>query len=383
MTDVRFHTRVLRNLADIDAARDDWATLENASSGRMVWFQSFDWCRTWIAIHGGKDFVPHVIVLLDGTRVCAIWPLMIARGPGGLRILTSLGEPHTQYANILSSEPTLSRTEADCLLATALQTKGVDALIANFVPEFSPLISVMPEASEIKELRNSTSQLHLAEFAASPEYGETGKKSKKAWQRSEKVLREFGKISMEVQRPGHPEYADLVRKAVVEKENWVKRTGRISAGLRMGDHAVFLSAVPIAADGIDGPLLFVMKAGTLPFAFEVGFIQHGHYYRYLGSFDWTYRDASPGKVQIDSTIAWLVENEGKVFDLMGNPTDYKKRLSNVELELRSFSIPLTLKGRAYTQMWVRFIRPRLKSAYHWAREFKNSIGRPPQTKKSD
>jgi CelD/BcsL family acetyltransferase involved in cellulose biosynthesis len=386
MTEVkttRFRVQTLHGLTDMIPVEAAWRALELTCAGQMVWFQSYDWCHTWLSVHTDMGFRPHIVLLYDSAKLVVVWPMMVIRGPGGLGILTALGEPHTQYANVLADGNKLGPEAIACLRDAVMDVTGVDTVLANFVPDGSLLTQVMPSGSHLAELSNTTSQLHFTEFATGQEFRGNGRKSKKNWYRAEKILKHLGKISMEVLRPGDADYDSLIKKAVAEKEDWLKRTGRISRGLRMADHSVFLARLPASATGPDGPYLFVLRAGPQPFAFEVGFLQHGHYYRYLGSFDWTYHEASPGKLQIDMTVAWLIDNGGKVFDLMGNPTDYKKRLSNVEISLHSYAVPVTMQGRVFVRLWIRLLKPALKSIYHSGREYFTKLRRPAKAAKAD
>ena len=87
--------RILASLDEIEAVAAQWRALEDRCADPMAYFQSYDWCRNWIAHYGGDGrHQPHVATLWRGERLMALWPLAIA--PGGIRRLVTLGAPHSQ-----------------------------------------------------------------------------------------------------------------------------------------------------------------------------------------------------------------------------------------------------------------------------------------------
>jgi CelD/BcsL family acetyltransferase involved in cellulose biosynthesis len=96
--------REVTSLAGIDALRDEWLSLERRHRGELAYFQTFDWCRNWVACIATSlpGITPRIICIWKASRLIALIPAMVSRVAGGVRVLKALGEPHTQYAGMLT-----------------------------------------------------------------------------------------------------------------------------------------------------------------------------------------------------------------------------------------------------------------------------------------
>lgn len=357
-------TVCLSSLADMDAWASRWRALDAASSAPHRYFQSHDWCRTWMANHIDRRISPFVLLLLRGEALIAVLPLMKVRSAAGIQVLRALGEPHTQYGNVLTVAGQLSADESMALRSAVFGANGIDSIIVNYVPDGSPLTSILGSETRARELDNTAAQFDLRSIASPQDHRSSSTKSRRrARRKAETALGEFGDISLKVLRPGDEGYGDAIARCITLKKTWIKHTGRIGAGLDYDGHARFLAALP-ATVSRDGGIVFVLKAGPVAAAYEVGFLQDGHYYSYLGAFMWSLRHASPGTLQIEMTLDWLMHQGVRTFDFLGNPMQYKTQWSNREVALTCHIHNLTRAGRLYTSLWVRRIRPRLKSLYH-------------------
>lgn len=354
----------LRSLAEMDAWASAWRELDASSSAPHRYFQSHDWCHNWLVNHGNAKLSPLVVLLLRGTRLVAVLPLMRVRCFAALSVLRSLGEPHTQYGNVLTRNGVLTCDEITAMQVVLFRESGADSIIVNYVPDGSPLTQILGASTRASELHNRAAQFDLQEFKSPQDYRSSLSKSRRrARRKAEAALSEFGEVRLEILRPGDTGHAAAVAHCVALKKNWIKHTGRIGAGLDYEGHARFLSALPATATR-EGGIVFVLKAGPIAVASEVGFLQDGHYYSYLGSFMWSLRHASPGTLQIELALEWLMDNGARTFDFLGNPMQYKAQWSNREVALSCHIHNLTRAGRLYTSLWVRRIRPRLKTLYH-------------------
>ena len=74
---------------------------------------------------------------------------------------------------------------------------------------------------------------------------------------------------------------------------------------------------------------------------------------------------SPGKVQMEETFRWAIDNNVKFYDLLGNPSTYKADWSNIDLALASRMRPLTVRGMVYSRLWTTFLKPMVKRTFYW------------------
>lgn len=353
--------RLLENLEEIDAVAEQWRALEVACREPMAYFQSHDWCRNWIARFGQDGrYQPLVATLWRGERLIAVWPLMIANG-GGIRRLATLGAPHSQYCGLLA-EPGLSvARDLKPMMRLALDRSGCDVAVFRTVPDGSVLADVLADTATVPDAADAASMLDLSVFGSSEAYtAQLGKLQKRNRNRRRNHLAREGALEFSVIWPDDPEFAGLVAQCAAWKRQWLAEMGLYSAGFALDGFDAFLGHLPGDGAGNSGACLSVLRVGNQPVAIELGFVHHRHYYAYMGGFDWALRDLSPGKVQMDMTVCWLIDRGIATYDLLTNSTDYKKSWSSHVVPVACHAEPLTWKGQVYATTWLPRVRPALK-----------------------
>jgi CelD/BcsL family acetyltransferase involved in cellulose biosynthesis len=354
----------LESLADMTAVAGEWRALERRSTAPLTWFQTYNWCHRWMVCHGDGSIAPLILALWNGPRLAAVWPLMRIRKAIGITVVRSLGEPHTQYAGILTENGTMTKTEITLLREGLMSVPNVDCVILGFVPEGSPLNGIQPTGSPMPELANEAAFLDLGHFPDSAAFlARQSKSQRRSRKKTMSVLSEKGEVGFSVLRPGDSNFETWLQRCVQFKRVWLKQTGRVSLGLDQGDHAAFLASLSSSPESADGPYLFALTVAGSPVAIEIGFLRNGHYYSYLGGFDWSLRQISPGRTQMEMTVSWLIDNGAKAFDLLANPTGYKEHWTNSTIALSGHIVNFTPAGRAYTGIWTRNLRPVIKKGF--------------------
>lgn len=157
-----------------------------------------------------------------------------------------------------------------------------------------------------------------------------------------------------------PAFAKLLETSLEQKRVWLKKTGRPVS--KFDDRRIqrMLAEPRTTADQSNGSIAFSLNLDGVPIATEIGFRRMGHYYSYLGSFDWAKRDYSPGKLLLEDTIAWAIDNNIETYDLLGNPSPYKETLADHRIPLAAYAHGKTLIGKAYARFWRPRIRPSVK-----------------------
>ncbi|QRI64337.1 GNAT family N-acetyltransferase [Shinella sp. PSBB067] len=352
--------RVLRDLAAMEDVADAWRALDARAADPLTYFQSFDWCHRWIATYGGPHCRPEIHTLWQGGRLVAVWPLMLSGGR--LKRLEPLSTPHCQYANMLV-DPALGQPLARRLIAD-LAGAGFDLALIEGVPEGSALAALFGNTAPLAARRNTASMLDLTAFASPDSYLQRlSKTQRRNRNRRRNALARHGELSFEVLFPGDKGFEEAIALFLRHKRHWLRETARRGHAIASADFDRFLGALPGDRDALSGACFFLLKAGDRMAAGELGFLHHGHYYAYLGAFDWELRDASPGKTQMDMTVCWLIGEGVKTYDLLGHPTDYKESWSNRTTVLETYALPANLAGRAYIDLWTVRLRPGLQKLY--------------------
>jgi CelD/BcsL family acetyltransferase involved in cellulose biosynthesis len=352
-------TRVLRltTLAEMAGVEALWRDLDAKTKAPLVWFQSFEWCFNWMKFHTG--FQPLVLMLVEQDQAVAVLPLMHKRNRVGVRALRPLGEPHTQYANVLTANGNLTETQNHLLREALFAEADIDQLLFTLVPEASALASLLPRDGRLETLDNRATHLDLQRFADVKDYEKSlGKKTARNMRSATTKLEAMGTLTFEVLCPEDESYAASVETCLRMKDMWLGATGRISQGLEQSGHADFLKAM-----AGQSPMAFVLKLDGKPIAVELGYMQSGHYYAYMGAFDWSLRNLSPGKLQMHKSICWLITEGVRTLDLLAHPSAYKEHYASHGTALNGYAVNRTWRGYVYTAIWTRRAKPMLKQLF--------------------
>ncbi|MCJ8520597.1 CelD/BcsL family acetyltransferase involved in cellulose biosynthesis [Pseudorhizobium tarimense] len=337
---------------------------------RLTYFQSFDWCRSWVAAFAGEAAPARFrieTVWCEGSMV-AVWPLMV-QTVSGIRVLQNLGAPHSQYCNLLCDDALLADKIARTLLSRIEADPDCDVAVFHPVPQRSKLAKLLASQPTISGYQGKSALLDLAAFTDAEDYrSQGGKLKKRNRNRRRNHLARLGELSFEVVWPNDARFVSLVRQCAGMKRQWLNETGRTSSGFSFCGFEYFLTTLAGDPDTFSGACLSVLKAGDAVVATELGFLQDGHYYSYIGSFDWSIRHLSPGKVQMEMTVCWLIENGASTYDLLGGEGDYKQSWSDRTMALDGYRLCFSWKGRFYADAWLPVIRPFAKRLYQAAPE---------------
>lgn len=342
--------------------------MEARCGDRLTYFQSFDWCHSWVAAFAG-DTVSlrfRIETLWRDEELVAVWPLMV-QTVSGIRVLQNLGAPHSQYCNLLCDDALLADAITHALLRRIETDPDCDVAVFHPVPQRSKLAQLLGTRPTIHGYNGNSALLDLTAFADSESYrADGGKLKKRNRNRRRNHLARLGDLSFDVVWPGDPRFEPLVRQCAAMKRQWLSETGRTSNGFSFQGFEGFLATLAGDGENMSGACLSVLKTGDAVVATELGFLQNGHYYAYIGSFDWNLRHLSPGKVQMEMTVCWLIDHGVTTYDLLGGEGDYKGSWSDRTIELDGYSLCFSWKGRFYAQAWLPHLRPLAKKLYHSA-----------------
>jgi CelD/BcsL family acetyltransferase involved in cellulose biosynthesis len=358
-----YQTRVIDDASELVAIEPQWRLLETRASAGWSYYQRADWCLNWLSTMG-RDARLHVVTGWAGDRLVAVWPLVVTGGLG-LRRLAPIGEALAQYSDALIDADHAGDALAEALVGAALLAPRADVAALPAIPRSSPLACVL-----LRRLPNSTQiagqafQLTLDQYGSPDAYFATlSKLQKRNRNRRRNHLARLGELSFEVVWGGDEGFAGLVEQAVAFKREWLSRARRISVGLSGRGVEAFLGNLDGDAARLEGAMVSVLRLDGQPIAIELGFLVCGHYHAYLGAFDMNLAEHSPGKVQMDMTVNWLIEARARCYDLLANDADYKQAWSNQTETLVSTHHAYTFSGRVYAGFWLGRLRPAIKAGY--------------------
>ena len=361
----------------IMALKDEWQSLEAACPEDFTYFQDYEWCIEYY-----KQFaddltnkhcpIPQVFVLRKQQKPIMLWPLMRIQSRVGLKILTAATEPLGQYCNLLFDASSFNETIGKAALKLIIEHSKSDIVSLNNYPS-NCLIDKIIGDQGIRENSNlESSVLDLTQYENWDTYLKTLSGSqRKTRKRTKNKLEAKGELTYKVHKAGTDDYANIILLALEMKKNWLIKTGRKPGILDdKCTKAMFENLKPSSSNHTDtnysGPLVHTLSVNDKTIALEMGMQKAGRYYSYLGAIDWEWNNYSPGKVQIAMAQEWAMNEGIKYFDLLHDPSEYKSSWTNHTHSVISKNIPITFNGYVYSKLWKTYMRPKLKSLYHFA-----------------
>ncbi|MEP0518787.1 MAG: GNAT family N-acetyltransferase [Hyphomicrobiales bacterium] len=363
--------QIVTDLAGIEALETDWRALEAKVADGLSYFQGYDWCYRWI-----KSFITHSNTSDDTAELClftvrrsdkiaAIFPLVRITKSFGIKTIRTLGEPLAQYANILIDTDLLSIQEARTCWQDVSKELRADAIVLDRVLKSSQLALVLDQKNVSNEKGDLSLIMNLEEVDDWDTFQAGFKKTVRRGRRRRfrKIEEEVGAIELHVHFGGSQEYKDSVKLALEYKMIWLKENGRNMASFSDVRAMPFLADLDGDREQLDGAIAYVMTIDGKPVAIEIGFLQDKRYYCFLGAFDWEMRSYSLGKVQMEQSLKWAIENGIKNIDFLGNYEAYQGDWSNSSTEVVSYGAATSLKGMAYANLWEQQLKPNLKKVF--------------------
>jgi CelD/BcsL family acetyltransferase involved in cellulose biosynthesis len=334
---------VAASLDAIDALAPEWAALE-ARTPEATGFQSFAWCRRWIEAAGAAS-AARVVTVREAGRLVALWPIQIEIFLGA-RVARWIGEPMTQYGDILAeagdgrerwrqaARAEFSRwRDVDLFAFTRLRADGV---LAGLGAPMTPDVGSM--SAPFVDLRTAT---------------DGRQRRRKSVERRSKRLAALGELRFaEIAEPRQREA--VARSAIAMKLDWLRARGRFSSVLSEDRVADFIAG--LARSGhlrVHG-----LWVGEQLAAVDIGF--GGATYRSLiSSYHLDFTQGSPGHVLTERLLDRLRLDGAARLDLLWPSDGYKLQLADGATPLGARIVAATLRGHVAAFALTR-VRPQAK-----------------------
>ena len=360
---------ILHTLDEIEALRDDWQDLERRAGDYYAYFQSFDWCANWCRVFEGDsetgDGQIVIACIYRDKLLVGLLPLVISRRPLGVRALCFLGEPLSQYGNILVDRNAITTDALGQIWEVFRGEVESDSIVLERFPSFSPLAKIVESKGCSAPRGQFSSHMDLTRYDGWEDFqASLTRSARKSRNRRRKKLNALGVVEQRVESGRSEGFREIAEAAIQHKTEWLQETGRRMSEIADPNTLELLCRLPGDAEAASGALAFGLFLDGAPIAAEIGFAYGPHYYSYLGAFDWSLRDYSPGKVQLESALYWCFENGMAHYDFLGNPSSYKDDWSNRTLPLMNYSSSNSARGYLYAHHWKPLVKPAAKRLFH-------------------
>ena len=350
--------------AGFEALAADWNDLfQRAGRGTQA-FQTFDWnwhwCNHYLA-EGSRDTQSLAIVTgRRAGRLVMVWPLVATR-IGGLRQLTWMGEPVSQYGDVLVEESpgalALLREAWRFTLRTAapdlmwLPKVRADAAIAPLIAELGAIAAQQREAPYLDR---------PADAGVDPVSTRASAQTRKKRRSLNRRLAKLGAVTF-AQHAGGAAARALAARTIDMKRTQLKNRGIISPALADERSAAFFAD---AVDGLGhstGAGVFTLDSNGELAAAGIFIGCKDRVCFHITAFDARYEKVSVGTLLLSQAIARSFADGYRTFDLLPPADAYKARRAHAAVGVTDWALPTSLKGRAYTRLYLVFARPALKA----------------------
>lgn len=226
------------------------------------------------------------------------------------------------------------------------------------MPKVSPLATFLA-GENLATVADTASVVDLSDGGANSEMlGAAKASTRRNRKKRRKKLADGMDLELVALAGGSPEYAEAVDVIFRWKAAWFRETGRPQKNFSDPETKTFIKNLT------DGAFALMLMRGGTPVAAEIGFRQGARFYSYIGAFDWSVRDLSPGRVEIEEALHWLVGEDVQFYDLLGAATAYKQAMSDLDAELTSFLHPVSMAGACYVHAWRKRGQPFVKRTFY-------------------
>lgn len=349
--------------AEFDALEERWNDLFERAGRNTQLFQSFNWLWHW-----ANHFLPAdgeagpklaIVTAHVDDRLIMVWPLVLERR-GVLRRLTWMGEPVSQYGDVLIDDlpdaPDLLRAAwafvARNTGASVVQLRKVrsDAAIAPLLAEMGVRVTAELKAPYL-------------DLASAPTFEEYEKRysggARRNRKRQRRRLEERGAITLGWHADG-AEAEALTAETFKLKRAWLHERGIVSPALTDPRTARFFADVTRAETHAAGCHVMSLSCGGKPVALEIGVRCKGRSAIHIIAYDLDYEKTAAGSLLMEDSIRHACDEGIAVFDLLAPGDGYKLEWADGSTTVRDWAAPISVLGRLYAFVYLGHIRTALK-----------------------
>jgi len=350
-----------------DALEQEWTELFARAGASAQLFQTFNWNWHWANHYLGAS--PGGIAGLElctlagwrEGRLVMVWPLVSERVRGITQIFW-MGEPVSQYGDVVvENVPGATQIMRDAW--TYLRTHArADVLRLRRVREDARVAPLLREMGALPTNPQIAPCLDLASAktfeACEQRFTAKARRNRRRYMRR---LEEQGDVRFERHHGGQVARA-CAERAIDLKGKWLASRGLVSRALSDARMRHFFADVAQAASHPAGCVVSRLVAHGETAALDVSFACKGRVAVHIIAFDLAFEKAGVGALLMERCIRDAYDEGIAVYDLMAPGDAYKLDWSDGSVGVSDWSLPLSIKGRAYVEIYLNALRARIKTA---------------------
>jgi CelD/BcsL family acetyltransferase involved in cellulose biosynthesis len=352
----------------LEALEADWNALFDRAGMPHQAFQTFNWCWSWaqtfLTTEATTDRGSRLAILTGrcDNRLVTLWPMVIETH-GGLRELSWLGEPVSQYGDVLL-DPALAHPDAvlraawDHLATTLkpdlarLRKVRADAAIAPLLQGLGSLRSAELEAPFIDLTR-------AADFAAYEERFPT--RARRNRRRQMRRLEETGKVCFRHLDQG-TEATAFATQGIELKRRWLIDQGQVSPALADVRMQRFMALVASGGPRTPATRVSVLQSDDKAAAIQIGFTCKNTRILHVIVYDRAFEKTAAGVLNLEEAIRHGFTEGLARIDLLAPKAAYKMEWADGAVGIADHAIGLSITGKLYARVYLGMVRDRLKGA---------------------
>lgn len=363
---------IVRDRDALRAIGPEWdALFDRAGSAHQV-FQTHGFVSLWadcfvpaetVAGHGDSCSCElSIVILRRNGRLVLVWPLVVQRR-WGVRILSWLGEPFGQYADLIidPNEPALPAMRRAWQHVRSIIAPDVVRL--RRVRRDSSLLPLIEELAAVAMNPHEAPFVSLGPAAGSGGFdGQQSGKAKKNRRRLLRRLEEAGNVSF-VRASGTAEAQRLAREALGIKRDWVVRRGLLAPAMADARFDALTCATAGAGAAASGCSLFALTVDGRIAAAAIGFRCKDRLMLHLITHAAEVEKFGAGVLNLEQILRTAERDGLAAVDLLPPTADYKLQWADGVMSVADYSLATTVTGRVYIALVDRLVKPLARCAF--------------------
>lgn len=352
---------IASTVSEFEALRADWERLEERCGSDTGLFQRFAWLSLWCKHFVAPDSASLCVVTVqrDGELVCAL-PLVVETA-FGLRQLTIMGAPVSQYSDALVIEGADRNAYLRQAWTIALEHARPSVVRLVKVRADAAIAQFLATNGAIETSREAAPYIALEKFEGRSDYWArfSGKKLKNL-RRLKRRLEERGACSFKWTLEGKAA-ADAVGLMMVLKRAWLRDRGLVSKAFSDGRFEAFFAEAAQQRQATGVEIATLGTAGETANAL-LSVEYKGRLALHVIAYSMKHERSSAGTLHIEAMINEAFRRGVRVVDFLAPHQEYKKEWADDAVRVSDFAVPVTVAGRIYTRGYLQVVREGLKLA---------------------
>jgi CelD/BcsL family acetyltransferase involved in cellulose biosynthesis len=357
--------KLVTTRAAFNALEGDWTELfERTATGRNI-FQSFNWVWHWANHYLDAKTTPAVVTVRRHGRLIMLWPLVV-NVRGGARWLLWMGDPVSQYGDILADN-TEDQTEImRAALNHAVTSLKIDALELRKVRQDALVAPLFTERGFVERGMRVTGveQAPFTDLTKAATYSmleaRFTTKTRKNRQRQRRRLEERGALSCEQATSGAAAH-DAVAACMTFKRAWLANKGLVSRAL--ADHRVeaFFIDAATSADHPCGVSVSTLRTGGEIADISISVTAKGTRALHMIAYGLKFEKFAPGALHLDDAFRHALDDGITTMDFLSPRHPYKMDWADGTVAVHDYAQAITVRGQVSIAIYIDALRNGSKS----------------------